>query len=162
MDKSFQQVFFNETDLMGIKIELTKSQKENYFLIRDLWKKFNTGLKNINIRKSDSWVKYGITFRENGQLYYMASVEMASSISVLQIMKTLKIKQGNYLRFIHVGNMYEVKSTINDIYKNIVPSLDFEIEVNKENGLIHFERYDYRFKWDNPGSLFEIYLPVNT
>lgn len=162
MDKALKPIEFNEIELAGIRIELTKSQDENYFLIRNLWKRFNLELKNIKNRKSGNWEKFGITFRENGRIFYMTSIEIAGKIIIPQNMMATKIKQGSYIRFIHTGKMYDIKKTIYDIYKKIIPILEFKIESNKKEGLVHFERYDYRFKWNNPESLLEIYLPVNT
>jgi predicted transcriptional regulator YdeE len=162
MNEIARIINFNELDLIGIKTELTKSQNENYFLIRNLWKQFNLELKNIKNRTSGNWEKFGITFRENGHIFYMASIEIASKASIPQNMITTKIKQGSYLRFVHIGNMYDIKKTVYNIYKKIIPTYKFEIGSNEKEGLVHFERYDYRFKWNNPESLLEIYLPVNT
>jgi predicted transcriptional regulator YdeE len=77
-------------------------------------------------------------------------------------MRTTIIKQGRYAKFVHVGSMNEIKATIYNIYKNIIPATDLKIETNEEAGLLNFEKYDYRFKWNNKKSLLEIYLPVNT
>ena len=162
MDKTFQPINFNKIDLIGIKVELTKSQNENFLLIRNLWKRFNLDLKNIENRKSSNWEKFGITFKENEQIFYMASIELSSKINIPENMITTKINQGKYLRFIHMGKMYDIKNTVYNIYKNILPALKFKIELNKKNGLIHFEKYDHRFKWNDPKSLLEIYLPINT
>ncbi|MFH0854128.1 MAG: GyrI-like domain-containing protein [bacterium] len=162
MDQTVQIINFNEIDLIGVEIELTKSQDENYFLIRELWKKFNSELKNIKNRKSGNWEKFGVTYRKNYQVFYMASIKKTNKMIIPQNMIAIKVNRGKYVCFVHVGAMYDIKTTIYNIYKKIIPKLEFEIESNKKEGLIHFERYDHRFKWNNPKSLLEIYLPVNT
>lgn len=162
MDKSVQIINFNEIDLIGVSTELTKSQDKNYILIRELWKKFNIELKNIKNRKLENWEKFGVTYRENYQVFYMASIKKTNKMIIPQNMVTIKVNQGKYMRFVHIGAMYDIKKTIYNIYKNYIPKSGFEIKSNEKEGLVHFERYDYRFKWNNQDSILDIYLPVNT
>jgi predicted transcriptional regulator YdeE len=59
-------------------------------------------------------------------------------------------------------NLQNLKLTIHDIYKNILPNSNLTIEHHSKTGFIHFEKYDYRFGWDKPNSEIDIYLPINT
>jgi predicted transcriptional regulator YdeE len=160
--KDFEAVDVKKTILIGIEAPLTKSQDNNYLIIRNLWKKFNIELKNVKNRDKVNWDKFGITYRKNGNIFYMSSVEKTSEMIAPSTMKEIVINQGKYAKFIHIGPMTEIKATIYNIYKNIVPATGLGIEINKKAGLLNFEKYDYRFEWNNPGSLLEIYLPINT
>ena len=73
--------------------------------------------------------------------------------------QTLTLNKGNYARFLFVGNMELIKSTIRNIYKEILPNSD--LEVDSERTLIHYEYYDYRFRWNNSNSEIDILIPVN-
>lgn len=37
---------------------------------------------------------------------------------------------------------------------------NLKIEDHTKTGFIHFEKYDCRFKWNNPNSIIDIYLPL--
>ena len=73
-----------------------------------------------------------------------------------------EIPKGEYEVFTHIGKMENIKQTVYNIYKNILPNSNLTIEHYSKTGFIHFERYDYRFGWDKPNSVIDIYLPLNT
>lgn len=73
-----------------------------------------------------------------------------------------EIPKGEYKIFTHTGKMENIKQTINHIYKNILPNSNLKIEQHSNTGFIHFEKYDYRFRWDKPNSEIDIYLPIKT
>jgi predicted transcriptional regulator YdeE len=73
-----------------------------------------------------------------------------------------EIPKGEYEIFTHKGEMENVKNTIFEIYKVILPTANLKIEAQTKTGFIHFEKYDYRFKWNKPTSEIDIYLPLNT
>lgn len=162
MEHEFQIVNFNKLDLIGLEIKLTKSQDKNYILIRDLWKKFNLKLKSIKNRKGGNWEKFGITYRKDGDIFYVASIEKTDEMIPPSDMINKEIKQEQYARFTHIGAMDAIKTTVFNIFKKIIPKLKIEIEPSEKAGLIYFERYDYRFNWNNSESLLEIYLPLKT
>ena len=58
--------------------------------------------------------------------------------------------------------MENIKKTFFEIYKVILPKSNLKIEDQTTTGFIHFEKYDYRFQWNNPNSIIDIYLPINT
>ncbi|MFT6296337.1 MAG: hypothetical protein ACJATW_002632 [Glaciecola sp.] len=51
-----------------------------------------------------------------------------------------------------------LKSTVNNIYKKVIPESDFNIDENRT--VIHYEEHDHRFLWNKPSSLVSTYVPV--
>ena len=144
----------------GLSECLTVSQDKNYLIIRNLWQKFNRLLHKINNRqKNNNWIKYGITYQISNKYYYQASI-VALDIRNNFIMNKNNIPEGNYICFIHKGPMYDIKKTIYDIYKIIIPELNINIKQKENTDLIHYEKYDYRFNWNNKNSIIEIYIPL--
>jgi len=71
----------------------------------------------------------------------------------------ISISGGSYCRFSHEGNMRLIKSTFLQIYKQILPASGLTLNGNRE--LIHYEQYDYRFNWNSPDSVIDIYVPFD-
>jgi predicted transcriptional regulator YdeE len=84
LTKDFEIVDVNKTILTGTEASLTKSQDNNYLIIRNLWKKFNRELKIVKNRNKTNWEKFGITYRKDNNIFYMVSVEKANDVIVLQ------------------------------------------------------------------------------
>ncbi len=146
----------------GLFTELTKSQTENFGIIKNHWKKFNAELKKYNlIQNGGHWEKYGITFKINGTYFYLTAVPQNNFVFPEHFVSK-EIPKGEYEIFTHTGNMENIKQTIHNIYKNILPNSNLIIEHESKTGFIHFEKYDYRFRWDHPNSIIDIYLPINT
>ncbi len=80
------------------------------------------------------------------------------SISVVADFESHTILKGKYARFQHKGDMKNLKGTIYDIYKRILPDSDLILNINRN--LIHYERYNYQFKWNNADSIIDIYIPI--
>ncbi|MGA9637547.1 GyrI-like domain-containing protein [Flavobacterium sp.] len=155
------KILEQDIPLCGLQTELSKSQTQNYELIQNLWKTFNNELKKNNLNQNNiNWEKYGITFQTNDQYFYLAAIPKLNQIFP-QHFTTVKIPKGNYQLFIHKGKMENIKQTIFEIYKVILPKMKFEIQDHKKIGFVHFEKYDYRFQWNHPNSIIEIYLPLN-
>ena len=153
-------VLYPNSSLCGLQIKLTKSQSENHTIIQNHWIHFNTVLKKNNLTQNKgNWVKYGVTFKVEDTYYYLAAIP--SSILILpEHFTTITIPQGNYHIFTHRGKMEGIKETLNDIYKIQIPKLNLQIQSSEKIGFIHFEKYDYRFQWNNPASTIELYLPL--
>jgi predicted transcriptional regulator YdeE len=58
--------------------------------------------------------------------------------------------------FTHSGGTENIKQTIHNIYKDILPNSNLTIKHYSETGSTHFEKYDYRFRWDRPTSGIDI------
>lgn len=146
----------------GLLTELTKSQTDNFEIIKNHWRKFNAELKKYNlIQNGGNWEKYGITFKTNETYFYLTTIPQNEMIFPEHFVNK-EIPKGEYEIFTHTGKMENIKQTINNIYKNILPNSNLTIEHYSKTGFIHFEKYDYRFCWDKPNSEIDIYLPINT
>lgn len=146
----------------GLFTELTNSQTDNFEIIKIHWKKFNAELKKYNLNQNGgNWEKYGITFKTNEKYYYLTTIPQ-DSLTFPEHFIYKEIPKGEYEVFTHKGKMENIKRTINDIYRNIIPNSNLTIEPNSKTGFIHFEKYDYRFRWDKPNSEIDIYLPIKT
>ena len=146
----------------GIVTELTKSQTENFKIIQNHWIHFNKELSRLKLNQyGGNWSKYGITYKKADKYFYLATIPI-SNINIPAHFKSFEIPKGEYHIFNHKGKMDNIKSTIFEIYKVILPKLNLKIENNSKAGFIHFEKYDYRFQWNKPNSIIDIYLPINT
>ena len=139
----------------GLSIELTRSQRKNYDLISRFWPEFNRRLKIEKINVGSDWQKYGIIYKSGNSYRYLCAVPECKQIHGF---KNMLIANGKYAVFQHVGKMIGVSETMNKIYKQIIPDRGLKLQ---QHGFLHFEKYDYRFNWNNDNSLFEIYLPIN-
>lgn len=146
----------------GLVTELTKSQTDNFEIILKQWKAFNEELKRLKINKNGgNWVKYGITFKKGDKYFYLTAVPTNNS-SIPDHFSSVEILKGDYEVFTHKGKMENIKQTIYEIYKVILPKSNLKIENHKKTGFIHFEKYDFQFQWNKPHSVIEIYLPLRT
>ncbi len=152
---NFKPVIVEEFKVYGLFTELTTSQSENYQIITKHWQKFNNALKSKKVRLGARWVKYGITKKIGNSYYYMVAI---SSDIEIDGFDTETINTGDYICFQHIGSMGLIKSTIYQIYKKVIPLSSFCL--NEKRKLIHYERYDYRFNWNKPNSVLDIYVPI--
>ncbi len=146
----------------GLVTELTKSQTENFEIIQNHWSEFNSELKRRKLNQNGgNWTKYGITFKTDKKYFYLTAITVTNFIIPDNFIH-LEIPKGEYEIFTHKGKMENIKNTLFEIYKVILPKSNLKIEDQTETGFIHFEKYDYRFKWNNPNSIIDIYLPIKT
>ncbi len=146
----------------GLVTELTTSQTDNFEIIQKHWKTFNDELKRLKLNKKDgNWTKYGITFKTGENYFYLTAIP-TNNLNVPDHFSSFEIPKGEYETFNHKGKMENIKQTIYEIYKVILPKSNLKIEDHIKTGFIHFEKYDYRFQWNKPNSVIEIYLPLST
>ncbi len=146
----------------GLVTELTKSQTENFEIIQTHWSKFNAELKRRKLNQNmGNWTKYGITFKTDKKYFYLTAIPVTNFI-IPENFIHLEIPKGEYEIFTHKGKMENIKKTIFEIYKVILPKSNLKIEDHSKTGFLHFERYDYRFQWNKSNSIIDIYLPINT
>jgi len=149
-------------NVCGLSIQLTKSQSENFKIIKNHWLKFNAELKRKKLNQNDSnWTKYGITFKSNDKYFYLTAIPVTNFI-IPHNFTQIEIQKGEYKIFTHKGKMENIKNTIFEIYNSMLPKLNLKIENQKKTGFINFEKYDYRYKWNKPNSIIDIYLPIET
>ncbi|MEX1191554.1 MAG: GyrI-like domain-containing protein [Brumimicrobium sp.] len=146
----------------GLLTELTNYQADNFKIIKNHWKLFNAELKKYNLTQNGgNWEKYGITYKTNGTYFYLTTIPQDKMVFPEHFVNK-EIPKGKCEVFVHTGKMENIKQTIHNIYKIILPNSNLAIEHYSKTGFIHFEKYDYRFRWDKPTSEIDIYLPVNT
>ena len=142
-------------NICGLSTEITTSHKKNQNIIQAHWKRFNYELKLNKVVLGKNWVKYGVVRKISGKYQYMTAVPLNDRLDCFE---TAKINEGKYLVFCHQGKLELIKSSINNIYKKIIPESGYS--VNENRCIIHYERYDSRFNWSKPGSVIEIIIPV--
>ncbi len=137
-------------------IELTNSQNENSKIISQHWRNFNSQLRARKLWQGKDWVKYGLTKKVDGKYFYMTAIE--SSVAITGFDKC-SINASHFIRFQHVGRLERIKFTLSNIYRKVIPSQS--IKINSSRELILYERYDYRFNWNDRDSIIEIFVPVD-
>jgi predicted transcriptional regulator YdeE len=146
----------------GLVTELTNSQTDNYKIIQKHWIVFNEELKKFKLNKNGgNWTKYGITFKTGGKYFYLTAIPTNIDLVPDHFIKK-EIPKGEYEMFTHKGKMENIKNTFFEIYKVILLKSNLKIEEHTKSGFLHFEKYDYRFQWNKPTSVIDIYLPRNT
>ena len=164
MSSKFQLVEIGFIPTVGISTALTQSQHENFVIISKLWKRFNAEIHKIGNRPppGPEWQKYGITYSQNSEYRYLAAIPYLDRMRAPCHMARKNIMPGRYACIAHSGELSYLKSTIYDIYKKMLPERNLTPESQHNAGLIHFERYDNRFRWNRPDSIIEIYVPLVT
>jgi AraC family transcriptional regulator len=130
----------------------------NYDIIRKLWENFNLQLRHSDLPKQavGNWEKYGITYKEGDSYKYFCGIPVSWDF-VNQDFEERMIVQSRYMLFRHTGAMYNLKSTFNTIYKEVIPNGKLTLN---QSEYFHFERYSYQFKWNRSESIIEIYVPI--
>ncbi len=143
--------------VLGLQVELTRSQSENHRIIARHWKMFNHELRIKKIRFDKNWLKYGVTRKVGDHYTYLAAIP---KVMAIEGFLEKELKGGEYLCFEHKGEMGLLKSTIHEIYKKLIATSKFELECSRT--VVHYEQYDHRFLWNNPNSVIDIYVPIKT
>ncbi len=141
-------------EVFGISILLTSSQTENYKIISSHWRYFNKKLKTVKRNNKKNWEKFGLTLKKNGNYFYVPTVPNVES----GYFEKHIIQFGKYLKFQHMGDMKNLKVTVHNIYKKVLPESNLRLDIDRT--ILHFERYDYRFKWNRKDSVIDIYVPI--
>jgi len=68
-----------------------------------------------------------------------------------------EIKPHKYLVVDHAGSMDKIYDTYRRIYQDILLNSNY---VLMQSDFLHFEKYDYRFHWNNENSIIEIWIPI--
>ncbi len=148
--------------ICGLLTELTNSQTDNLKIIQRHWRAFNEELKKYNLNQNGgNWVKYGITFKTGEKYFYLTAIPAKNQLFPNHFIKK-EIPKGEYEIFTHKGKMENLKRTFYEIYKVILPKSQLKIEDHCKVGFLHFEKYDYKFQWNKPTSMIDIYLPLKT
>lgn len=126
--------------VIELEVALTKSLSENHKTIVNHWKRFNHEFRIRQVELAGNWLKYGVTKQIDDQYFY--STAILKLIEVAGFSEE-ELKIGEYMCFDHRGHMGLLKSTLNNIYKKVIPESDFNIDESRTT--IHYEQYDRRF-----------------
>ncbi|MBN2041801.1 MAG: effector binding domain-containing protein [Spirochaetes bacterium] len=152
---NYERTWEFKKEITGIATPLTRSQKENYQIIRKHWKNFNRQLGINQVNTGANWKKYGVTYRRDNTYFYFTGLPLAKEINGFE---KLSIETGYYIKFRHSGSMPEIKNTVYQIYKKIIP--ENGIDLDDQRRIIHYEYYDCRFKWNDKDSIIDIFVPI--
>lgn len=90
-----------------------------------------------------------------GKLYYFCAIPKRAVIPDDFLYK--EIPAYKYLVVEHIGAMDKIYETYGKIYREIIPNLPY---IPIKDSFLHFEKYDYRFRWNRNNSIIEIWIPV--
>lgn len=147
--------YMRSFSVCGMETEITRYQNRNIKLCKDLWEKFNHVIYDYGLHQLGDWKKYAFTYRSNGKYYYYCSIP-----EQLKVPKKLIVRQFPehiYLVIKHFGSVDTINQTLNEIYKDFIPSHEF---IPQTDNFIHFEKYDYRYIKHCSDSIIDIYIPV--
>lgn len=139
----------------GKRYEFTNSLTCNKKLAKEYWNDFNSILRKQSIRLGANWCKYAFTERKDDSIFYFIAIPL--SVHAPSCFTEMKTIESYYLTYDHVGDMNQLASTINHIFKELIPCNNL-IRISKD--FIYFERYDHRFKWNKKDSVIEINVPI--
>lgn len=91
----------------------------------------------------------------NQNMMYMASFEVEKPNTSSQIFACTTIPSARYAVFEHKGPVSEVLKTLKQIFDIWLPQAKLSPAKN-----FYFEKYDQRYKVENPDSVIEIWVPV--
>ena len=129
-------------------------------VIPQLWDDFNKVCAGIPHTVTDR-TAYGICYFEEGDdpagasFSYLAGVEVDNADDIPAGMEALVIPAQDYAVFEHRGALDGLHQTYRKIYSEWLPANSLE-----RVGTLDFELYDWRFRWGQPDSVLEVWLPV--
>lgn len=141
--------------VIGQEVKLTNFQKKNLQISTEFWPRFNRNLRKAYLSQQGNWVKYAVTLKKEGELFYFCGIPQRTVIP--EGFARLPIKAHRYLVATHLGPMKNIYETYHKLYKEIIPQHGF-LPCREE--CLHFERYDYRFQWNSDDSVIEIWVPI--
>lgn len=141
--------------VIGQEVELTNYKKRNIQISTHFWQTFNNNLKKLYLSQSGNWTKYAIMERRDGKLFYFCAVPKRNVVPDNFIHK--KIPAYKYLVAEHIGPMDKIYETYGKIYQDILPATEY---IPLQENFLHVETYDYRFHWNSPNSIIEIWVPI--
>ncbi len=153
----YEIVTKNDFKVSGLQTELTRSQDNNYRIIREHWQRFNYELRIRNIQLGKNWEKYGVTKKEDDRYFYFSAIPANKQVPDF---KTSNLTGGKFMRFQHNGRIELIKSTVYNIYKRIIPISGLKVDLMRS--FLHFEHYDSRFHWSRADSVIDIYIPIES
>lgn len=151
-------VFMESFKVVGIEKETTLQNNR----IPQMWAEFNARICEVSHQKTP-FACYGICeykdldeFTDETPFNVLVSVEVTEFDHIPSGMVSREIPAQKYAVFTHKGPVSTLGETYDEIYKRWFPKSDF-VFAEKDD----FERYDHRFKHDDPEhSELDIYIPI--
>jgi AraC family transcriptional regulator len=125
-----------------------------------LWDEFNPRCADIPNALLERGC-YGIEFYEgdddpSGEYFsYLASIEVSGVEELPGGMRSMRIPEADYAVFEHRGPLNTLMQTFQSIFRDWMPGSGYRMPGN-----LDFEYYDHRFKYNEPDSVMEIWIPV--
>lgn len=152
---SYRTEYLAGLRICGLSVALSRSQSANAETCERFWKTFNQALVANRLGQGKGWVKYAITYDDGGAYRYLCGIPADSVVP--DGFQTLLVPASHYLVFEHRGPTRGIANTLLAIYRDVLPASQHKHE---RSHLIHFEKYDHRFRWNHASSLIEICLPI--
>lgn len=142
--------------VIGIRTALSNSFTQNIKIITAFWKSFHHLIRRYHLQQGADYVKYGLTFRENGSLYYACTIPAKDTYP--NDFEIFKIPRSTYVISTHVGPMTSLPETINHLMKESLPQQGYSI---KDISLIYYECYQKGFLFEQDTSLITLGIPIH-
>ena len=142
--------------VVGLKC---RASKQNNVIPR-LWDDFNEVCAGIP-HSVKNRTAYGVCYLEEGdapsgdRFSYLAGMEVSIANDIPPGMELLVVPANDYAVFEHRGALDNLCQTYELVYSEWLPASALE-----RVGNLDFELYDWRFRWGQPDSVLEIWVPV--
>lgn len=151
-------VYLEPFKVVGIEKETTLKNNT----IPQMWVEFNPRAREVSHQKTP-FACYGICeykdldeFTDETPFNVLVSIEVTAFDEIPPGMVSREMPAQKYAVFTHRGPVSDLGKTYDEIYKRWFPGSDF-VFAEKDD----FERYDHRFKHDDPEhSELDIFIPV--
>jgi len=142
----------------GLAVKTTMSENR----IPQLWDQFIEHVSEIEQFGDGACPSYGVCFYDTASDYgsdseftYLAAMQVRADTVVPAPFTTRVVRGGNYAVFEHIGTLDTLTTTYQGIYSNWIKDAGLELDKRDD-----FEKYDFRFKYGEPDSVMEIWVPI--
>lgn len=150
-----QCTHFDDRFVIGIRTQLSTSFTANIHIIKQFWRTFNQTLYQKHLKQGNGFVKYGITFREQGILYYACAIPAKDTYP--DDFEIFLLPRNHYLSYSHIGSMDRLPITIQYLMKQYLPEHELK---KKDIDLIYYECYQHGFHFNQENSVIELGIPI--
>jgi len=126
--------------------------------IPQLWDQFNQRdkeVKNAIYKAALGVCFYEPNYEKDSPFTYMAGWIVTQVGDIPEGMTSRTVPACDYAVFEHKGALDTLQKTYDYIYREWLPASEFEMAQHDD-----FEWYDERFKYGQPDSIFEIWIPI--
>lgn len=126
--------------------------------IAQLWDQFNPRAMEIQDAQYDCCLGlcyYEPNYEKGKPFTYMAGRIVSKVDGIPQGMTVREVPACDYAVFEHKGSLETLQKTYDYIFREWLPASEYEMAPQDD-----FEWYDYRFKFGQPDSILEIWIPI--